>query len=50
MPPYTITLQFIKQYVLVNHIKRFPEINENTYNILFFVKETLDKIGNFNQC
>ena len=50
MPPYTITLQFIKQYVVVNSIKRFPEINKNTYNILFFVKKALDKVGHFNQC
>ena len=50
MPPYTIKLQFIKQDVVVNSIKRFPEIYKNTYNILLFVKKALDKVGHFNQC
>ena len=50
MPPYTITLQFIKQYVVVNSIKRFPEIIKNKYNILFLFKKALDKVGQFNQC
>ena len=50
MPPYTITLQFIKQYVVVNSIKCFPEINKNTFIILFYVKKVIDKVGHFNQC
>ena len=40
-PPYTITLQFIKQYIMVNNIKRFPEINENTYDIMFWSRKRL---------
>ena len=48
MPSYTITLQFIKQYVVVNSIKNFPEINKSTYNILFFVKKA--KVGHLKQC
>ena len=50
MPPYTTTLQFILQYGVVNRIKRFPEINKNTYDMQFFVKKAFDKIGHFNQC
>ena len=45
-----MSFYILKQYVVVNSIKRIPEINKNTYNILFFVKKALDKVGHFNQC
>ena len=50
MSPYTIVLQFIQQYVVVNIIKRFSKIYKNTYGIMFFVRKELDKVGHFNQC
>ena len=50
MSPYTIKPQFTKQCVVVNSMERFFKINENTYDIMFFVKKALDKIGHFNQC
>ena len=43
MPPYTITHQFIKHYVVVNSIKCFPEMNENTMTYCFSSNKCLLK-------